>query len=519
MPMTGGPKPQLLAAIDVGTNSFHLVIARVASSGRIEVITREREMVRLGKGAGEMKELDPEAIERGIGALRRMKLLADGAGAPLRAIATSAVREATNASTFVERARVEAGVDIEVVSGVEEARLIHLGVLQALPVFDRKLLLCDIGGGSTELLLGHRGEVIDARSFKLGAVRLTDRFFSDGRIRGGEKKACRAWVRSALAPFLQPVERAGYEVAIASSGSAETVARLSQGLRGEKPLRTYNGFELTAQDVHDVCDLLAETQPEDRADLEGMDPKRADIALAGALILDEVVRAFDIKKLVISDFALREGILLDTVSRIDGDELHHLRDISRRGVRRLLEECDDEPAHAQQVAHLATALFDATQVLHGLPVDCREYLEAGALLANVGLFISHSKHHLHSYYMIRNSDALAGLNDAEIDIIALVARYHRKGFPKNDHAEYARLRDDQKGIVRTLAGILRIAIGLDRRHDARVKGVSVTRTPDGVKIRVQAPTGTDLSLELYAASERSGLLSDVLGTPIILSDD
>jgi exopolyphosphatase / guanosine-5'-triphosphate,3'-diphosphate pyrophosphatase len=517
--MTGGPKPQLLAAIDVGTNSFHLVIARVASSGRIEVITREREMVRLGKGAGEMKELEADAIDRGIGALRRMKLLADGAGAPLRAVATSAVREATNASTFVSRARDEAGVDVEVVSGVEEARLIHLGVLQALPVFDRKLLLCDIGGGSTELLLGHKGEVIDARSFKIGAVRLTDRFFADGRIRGGEKKACRAWVRSAIAPFQQPVERAGFEVAIASSGSAETVARLSQGLRGQKPLRTYNGFEITADEIHDVCQLLADTRPEDRAGLEGMDPKRADISLAGALILDEVVNAFGIQKLVISDFALREGILLDTVSRIDGDELHHLRDISRRGVRRLLDECDDEPAHAQQVARLATALFDATQVLHGLPGDCREYLEAGALLANVGLFISHSKHHLHSYYMIRNSDALAGLTDAEIDIIALVARYHRKGFPKNDHAEFARLRDDLKDTVRTLAGILRIAIGLDRRHDGRVTGVRVERIADGLKIVPEAPPGTDLSLELYAADERSGLLADALGTAVILSAD
>ncbi len=517
--MTGGPKPQLLAAIDVGTNSFHLVIARVASSGRIEVITREREMVRLGKGAGEMKELDVDAMDRGIGALRRMKLLADGAGAPLRAVATSAVREATNASTFVNRARDEAGVEVEVVSGVEEARLIHLGVLQALPVFDRKLLLCDIGGGSTELLLGHKGEVIDARSFKIGAVRLTDRFFADGRIRGGEKKACRAWVRSAIAPFQQPVERAGFEVAIASSGSAETVARLSQGLRGQKPLRTYNGFEITADEIHDVCELLANTRPEDRAGLEGMDPKRADISLAGALILDEVVNAFGIQKLVISDFALREGILLDTVSRIDGDELHHLRDISRRGVRRLLEECDDEPAHAQQVARLATALFDATQVLHELPDDCREYLEAGAMLANVGLFISHSKHHLHSYYMIRNSDALAGLTDAEIDIIALVARYHRKGFPKNDHAEFARLRDDQKDTVRTLAGILRVAIGLDRRHDARVTGVRVERTAEGLKIVAEAPTATDLSLELYAADERSGLLANVLGMAVILSAD
>lgn len=507
----------LLAAIDVGTNSFHLVIAKVAANGQIDVMTREREMVRLGKGAGDMKQLDSESMSRGISALRRMKLLADGAGAPVRAIATSAVREAINAQVFLSRAQDEAGVTIEVVSGLEEARLIHLGVLQALPIFDRPLLLCDIGGGSTELLLGHRGEVIDARSFKIGAVRLTERFFADGRIRGGEKKALREWVRSAIAPFQTAVDKAGFEVAVASSGSAETVARLAQGMRDEPSLRTYNGFELTAEDIHGVCDLLARTKPGERAHLPGMDPKRADIALAGALILDEVVHAFGVEKFVISDYALREGILLDTLSRIDGDGVHHLRDISRRGVRRLLAECDDEPDHAHQVARLATQLFNETQTLHGFTADDREYLEAGALLANVGLFISHSKHHLHSYYVIRNSDALSGLTDSEIEIIALVARYHRKGMPKAEHSEFARLRPDQQRLVRTLSGIVRVAIGLDRRHDGRVTGVRARHHDDVVVISVEAEAGTDLSLEIYAADERRALLVEALGVPVVLT--
>jgi exopolyphosphatase / guanosine-5'-triphosphate,3'-diphosphate pyrophosphatase len=513
----GGQRSQLLAAIDVGTNSFHLVIAKVSPAGRIEVVTREREMVRLGKGGGDMREIDGDAMDRGILALGRMKLLADGAGAPLRAIATSAVREATNADRFLARARTEAGVEVEVVTGLEEARLIHLGVLQALPVFDRRLLLCDIGGGSTELLLGHRGETIDARSFKLGAVRLTDRFFGTGKVKGGELKACRAHVQSVIAPFHRIVGAGAFEVAIGSSGTAETVARLAHARRGAAPLRTYNGFEITAAEIHEVCDLLAATKPEDRSALAGMDPKRADIALAGAVILDEVVTGFGMKSMVISDFALREGILLDTFSRMDGDELHHLRDISRRSVRMLLEACDDETAHAEQVAKLATWLFDETQVLHGLPADCRDYLEAAALLANVGLFISHSKHHQHSYYLIRNSDALAGLTDAEIEIIALVARYHRKGLPKPDHPEFARIRPDQQNIVRTLAGLVRIAIGLDRRHDSRVTGVSVRRTKDGLTILAAAAPDTDLSLEIYAADERRGLLADVLGMPITIS--
>ncbi len=513
----GGQKPQLLAAIDVGTNSFHLVIAKVSASGRIEVVTREREMVRLGKGGDDMRELDADAMDRGIAALGRMKRLADGAGAPLRAIATSAVREAANADRFLTRARAEAGVDVEVVTGLEEARLIYLGVLQALPVFDKRLLLCDIGGGSTELLLGYRGETIDARSFKLGAVRLTDRFFGSGKVRGGELKACRAHVRSVIAPFHHLIGSGAFEVAIGSSGTAETVARIAHARRNAAPLRTYNGFEISAAEIHEVCDLLASTKPEDRAAIAGMDPKRADIALAGAVILDEVATGFDMKSLVISDFALREGILLDTLSRFDGDELHHLRDISRRSVRRLLEACDDETAHAEHVAKLSTQLFDETQVLHGLPADCRDYLEAAALLANVGLFVSHSKHHQHSYYLIRNSDALAGLTDTEIEIIALVARYHRKGLPKNDHPEFARIRPDQQHIVRVLAGLVRIAIGLDRRHDGRVTGVSVRRNRDGLSILVQAPPGTDLSLETYAADERRGLLAEALALPVTIT--
>jgi exopolyphosphatase / guanosine-5'-triphosphate,3'-diphosphate pyrophosphatase len=509
-----GRKSAVLAAIDVGTNSFHLVIAKVSPTGGIEVMTREREMVRLGKGGGDMRRLDDDAVERGIAALRRMKLLADGAGAPLRAIATSAVREAENADMFVARARAEAGVDVEIVSGVEEARLIHVGVLQALPVFDKRLMLCDIGGGSTELLFGHRGEVLDARSLKLGAVRLTDRFFGTGKVKGGELKACRAHIRSTLAPFQKVAEHLPFDVAIGSSGTAETVARLAHARRGGSAARTYNGFEVTAAEVRDICALLAATKPEDRVHLAGMDPKRADIALAGAVILDEVVSGFGIKSLIISDFALREGILLDTLARMDDGQIHHLGDLSRRSVRRLLETCDTEPAHAEHVARLATQLFDETQLLHGLPDDCRDYLEAAALLANVGLFVSHSRHHQHSYYLIRNSDALAGLTDAEIEIIALVARYHRKGLPKNDHPEFARMRPDQQHIVRVLAGIVRIAIGLDRRHDGRVTGVTARRQNGGLTLAVQAPAGADLSLEIYAAEERLGLLADVLATSL-----
>ena len=171
-----------LAALDIGTNSFHLVVARRSAGDRFETLTREREMVRLGHGGGDMKELSPAAIDRGVSCLRRMRRISDSYGATLRAVATSAVREAANSHVFLDRARDEAGIDIEVISGAEEARLIHLGVLQTVPVFDQRMLLVDVGGGSTELLLGQKGETLAARSFKIGAVRLTDRFFPGGDI-------------------------------------------------------------------------------------------------------------------------------------------------------------------------------------------------------------------------------------------------------------------------------------------------------------------------------------------------
>ncbi len=195
-----------LAAIDVGTNSLHLVVARVTGHDRFDVIESVKEMVRLGRGGGDMKMLSPEAMDRAIAALTRFHQIADIHGAPIRAVATSATREALNHETFLERARDEAGVELEVISGIEEARLIHLGVLQTLPVFDQTILLCDIGGGSTELVLGRAGEVLASRSFKLGTVRLTDRFFTGDRVKGTDITACRSYVRSLLTVFRKEIE-------------------------------------------------------------------------------------------------------------------------------------------------------------------------------------------------------------------------------------------------------------------------------------------------------------------------
>jgi len=502
--------PTTLAAIDVGTNSLHLVVARVTEGGRFEVIEREKEPVRLGSGPGDMKRMDTAAMDRGVAALDRMRKVAAIWGAPVRAVATSAVREADNRDEFVRRAHTEAGVDVEVISGVEEARLIHLGVLQALPVYDRRILLCDIGGGSTELVLGHRGEVLGSRSLKLGHLRLTDRFFTGERIRTRDVSAARAFVRSALAPFVHEVEHHGFEVMTGSSGTIEALMQLAQ-----PDLRVTNAATFTRRQLADVIErLLAADTVAERRELAGMDPARADVIVAGAVICEQVMDTLGASDVTVSDYALREGVLLDTLARTGGGPvLHHLRDVSRRGVAALAALCDDEPEHSAQVARLATQLFDASAVVHGLDEPCREYLEAGALLANVGLFVSHSRHHLHSYYVIRNSERLVGLTDTEIEIIALLARYHRKSSPKETHPEYARLAPPERGIVTVLSGLLRVAIGLDRGHEANVEAVSVASL-DPLVIIAHPHDAVDISLELYAANERSGLLAESLARPV-----
>ncbi|MGD9792909.1 MAG: Ppx/GppA phosphatase family protein [Acidimicrobiia bacterium] len=506
---------ETLAAVDVGTNSLHLVVARVTGENTFEVIAREREMVRLGSGSGDMKMLSPDAIDRAVAALSRFRQIAGITDAPMRAVATSATREAENAGEFIRRAHDEAGVDIEVISGVEEARLIHLGVLQAMPVFDKRLLLCDIGGGSTELLIGERGEVVSARSFKVGAVRLGNRFFPTDNDHPSAVSACRDFVRSSISPMVREVEHHGFDIAIGSSGTIEQLAILSHLLHGGDPLRTYANQTFTRSQLDVVvARLIKAGSVSQRRKLAGLEAQRADIILAGAIILEQVFHELDIDEMSVSDFALREGVLLDTLQRTRGGTMHHLGEISKRSVLALAAACDTEREHSQHVAALAVKLFDETARWHGLDEGCREYLEAGALLANVGLFISHSRHHLHSYYVIRNSERLVGFTDGEVEIIALVARYHRKSAPKLSHAEFAALPEADQAVVRTLAGLLRVAIGLDRRQEQRVVDLTASERDDALVITALARPDAEIDLELYAANERRTLLHEVLGRPV-----
>lgn len=511
-----------LAAIDIGTNSIHLLVARPADNNRFEIVDREKEVVRLGSGSGDMKRLDPEAIERGIEALKRFRQVADISGAEIHAVATSAVREAENRHEFIIRAAREAGIHVEVISGVEEARLIHLGVLQAVPVFDTQRLVIDIGGGSTEFVIGRGGDVLEARSLKLGAIRLTERFLRKEPLRRKDVDECREYVRSYLRPVARDLlRRHSFETAVGSSGTIVNIAEMARAQRGEEPARVVSNLTFTADELDGVVRQLVKARTvKERMATPGLDPKRADIILGGALLLEQAFAELGITELTVSDYALREGVILDALSRrrSASPPLRHLRDIRYESVLHLASICPDEREHAEHSTMLALELFDQCHDLHGLDDEDREYLEAAGLLANVGLFISHARHHLHSYYIIRNSEHLSGFTDHEIELIAQTARYHRKSAPKAVHEEFARLDEDDQAVVRKLSGILRLGIALDRTHSAVVHDVRCEL--DGTVLTVHLDTdGADASLELYTANARRSLLEDALGVEVVLVAD
>ena len=512
------------AAIDIGTNSFHLVVVEVDEKGRYEILTREKEAVRLGSGAADMDFLTPEAMSRGVETLNNLIKLARSLGAEVRAVATSAVREANNRKYFLRRVEEECDLKVEVAPGQEEARLIYLGILQALPVYDNRILMMDIGGGSTEYLLGRGGVVEYSTSLKLGAIRLTERFFKSEPIRRSHIIEARKYVQVALARVEQEVRQGGYEIAVGSSGTIDTLAEMirlqSPEHKDEELQDNESGF--TAKQLDRIVNRIfaCETR-EERRKLDGLDDKRADIILGGAIVLQESFRVLGVKKMLFSPFALREGIIFDTLEKLN------LRkrlspDIRRFSVEQMAENFSKKGLSGvipgRHIAKLALNILEELRKLNIVPdlsFNDAFLLECGGILHNVGLLIAHSAHHKHGYYIIKNSEMLTGFNKREIDMIALLARYHRKATPSQKHLEYMKLPEKYRKKLNILGAILRIAIGLDRGGQARVARVDLVREDLKIVFNLQPALNSlnnpeDITLELWAARMKADWLEKVL---------
>lgn len=508
-------KPRI-AAIDIGTNSFHLIIAEAdKDTGKFRILGREKETVRLGSGSSDMKVLTSDAMSRGIETLKRFKALADSAGAPVRAIATSAVREAENQPEFIYKVKSETGIRVEVASGIEEARFIYLGILQALPVFSNKILLIDIGGGSTEFLIGYKREIYYDNSIKLGAIRLTNRFFNDEKTDSKAVKECRRFIKGTINPIIRQIKQFDFEKVIGSSGTMLNIANIINISNGNLPDSRLNNFRFTNSELSNAIELILEAKTlKQREKIPGLDTDRADIITGGALIIEQIFKELGIKELTVSEYALREGIIMDTIENKfvikSGD---HLEDIRYKSVLHAAENFSYEKQHSMQVAKLSLKIFDSIKYLHNLNGQEREYLEAASILHEVGCFISHSQHHKHSYYLIRNMELL-GFTENEKEIIANIARYHRKSHPKEKHEEYAKLSTEDRDFVRKLASILRIADGLDRAHKSAVAEIECFFEPHELLIKLKPRNNESLELELWGSESKKSLFEQTYGVKV-----
>jgi len=500
---------QNLAAIDIGTSSVHLAIAKPNPRGRPEILAQSKVPVRLGSGASDMKQLDPSAVERTVQALRDFRGLALAYDAEIHAVATSAVREAHDNQGFLDRARDEAGIAVEVIGGTEEARLIHLGVLGALAIADRRHLVIDIGGGSTELIVGEGLQPEILRSLKLGHVRLTERFFA-GDFDADTVASSRTFIRSFLARAAVTVRESSVDVVAGASGTFETIQKLAAKRQGgDQP-----DGETTRAVVAEIVEHITAMKLADRhAQIEGVDDHRQDTILAGAILVESLMDTLGFDRFVVSPDALREGLVLDRLNRRGAslDSLRHLDSIRGHSVDAVAERYGENIVHARQATDISLRIFDATIEIHGFGLAERDNLEAGAMLHNIGRHVGHGAHHRHSYYLVRNTEHLAGFNEHERELIAQVARYHRKSAPKQSHRPFAALGERDQGVISALAGMLRIGIALDRTYRNVAADVSVRCTGQAIEVTV---IGDDLELELFAANERKGLLEDAFDTKV-----
>jgi len=511
---------QNLAAIDIGTNSFHLIVVRVKEDGNFEIIDREKEVIRLGEGsAGDIKIIKPEAFKRAFDALKRFKGIADSHNAIIRAVATSAVREAHNKNDFMEQVFAKTGINIEIISGIEEARLIYLGVLKAVPVFDKKILAIDIGGGSTEFLIGKKGEPVFSVSMKIGAVRLTQKFFPDFQVNKDRINDCSDWIEGELYQPANTIKKKKFQVCVGSSGTIMSAGLMISALKNNSSSGNgiLNNFVFTKEELYEIeKEVLSRKTVEKRKKIPGIDDKRAEIIPAGIIILSTIFKLFELDKITISGYALREGIIIDILQKHHADQSKPgFENIRKQSINNLSKSCRNDTSHGKHVAKLSLQLFDQLKDLHKLDDECREYLEAAAILHDVGYHISHANHHRHSFYIIRNSELL-GFNENEINIIAHTARYHRKSHPKSGHHEFKALPTEIQTIIKKLAAILRIADSFDRTHRKLISGLEAFVKNESVEILLHCSSSTKPDIELWNLERRKGLFEEVFDKKVIV---
>ncbi len=503
-PSRSSTGPERIAAIDVGSNSIRLSVAEYDPEKGLRIVDEVKDQPRLATGIAVTGRLDDAAMDRAIEALSRMQGVAERREVSrLRVVATSAVREAANGQEFLTRVRRETGLKLEIIDETAEASLSYRSVAHHFSLSDTRALVADIGGGSLELVGAVNGLVELTTSLPLGAVRLTELMLPGRRSTPKEVAALRAWVRRRLKRAFEHRDWRGSRV-VGSGGTFTNLGRMARARRGFE-VGEVHGEVVTTAEVEQLLEWLSTKSSAERAQVAGLNPQRADIILAGLAVTAELLDAVAARNVAVSAYGLREGLLLEMV----GDTAALAAD-PLRAMREFVDRCQCDRRHVEQVRTLALTLFDRLKDSIGADPSERPLLEAASLLHDVGQVVSYRRHHKHSYQLIIHADRLS-LNARDRNLVALISRYHRKKGPSKKHEEFARLDAEDQAIVRRLAGILRVADGLDRGHAALVDRLTTRITRDLLSIRVSPRMHrADLSLEVWGAARKADVLEKVM---------
>jgi exopolyphosphatase/guanosine-5'-triphosphate,3'-diphosphate pyrophosphatase len=468
-------------------------------------------MVRLGAGGLDGKSLTPTAMNATLQALHKFKRLANSYQVDeIVAAATSATREADNGGDFLAQIDREIGIRARVISGTEEARLIHLAACYGVNVGSDPAVVIDIGGGSVEITLGTQASVRLARSFKVGVIRLVERYVTSDPLSDEDERRLGKVVSREIAEHVERIVRHGFKKVIGTSGTILSLGGLASGAKPGVDLRNR---PVAVKQIHKLRTELVSSDLAARLRRPGLDPRRADIIVGGAVLLDTILRKLGATELTLCDLALREGLVLDYIqtnqARIAQAERYP--DVRRRSIVELAQRCNYWSAHAQHSAKLSLTLFDQTRSVHGLGDREREWIEYGALLHDIGNHISYGRHHRHSYYLIKNGD-LRGFAPEEIETIGLIARYHRRGTLKKGDGAYQALPKPMRRAVRLGAALVHLTEGLDRSHAQVFSRVQVSDRSDGLLLKLYA--AGDAELEIWAAQRHVGPLEAALDKTI-----
>lgn len=510
-------KDRIIAAIDLGTNSLHMVVVQINTTlPAFTIVDREKETVRLGDRDPQTGELKPEIIAKALATLQRFQEIARSLNVEqIIAVATSAVREAPNGREFLQKIQQTLNLHVDLISGQEEARRIYLGVLSGMDLQNQPHIIIDIGGGSTELILGDGDEPRFLSSTKVGAVRLTKEFITTDPISIFEFNVLQAYIRGMLERAigelkanLKPGERPRL---VGTSGTIETLAEIHACQTLGQPPSPLTGYRISFADLQALINRLRRLSESERAAIPGMSDRRAEIIIAGALILQEAMSMLGSNELTLCSRALREGVIVDwmlTHGLIE-NKLRYQSAVRERSVLKIAQKYRVNLDSSERIANFALSLFDQTQgILHHWGLNARELLWAAAILHNSGVYISHDAHHKHSYYLIRHGELL-GFNETELEIMANIARYHRKSVPKKKHENYQNLtnKEDRK-LVKQLSAMLRLAAALDRRQIGAIASLNCEYNPHTAELTLKLQPKDrkdDCALELWSLDQKKAV--------------